>query len=83
MLDEDELKSIFVVQAKKSGAEQPDQAAVVQTMLEALKAVAELHRKNPQFDLSSLLLNLDRLAHNPNPAIQTEAGRVVLALKNP
>jgi len=83
MLDEQELRSIFVVQPKKGGAEQPDQAAVVETMLNALKSVAELHRKNPQLDLSSLRPNLDKLAHNPNPAVQTEAGRVVLALSNP
>ncbi len=83
MLDEEELRSIFVVQSKKGGAEQPDQAAVVETMLNALKAVAELHRKNPQLDLSSLQPNIDKLAHNPNAAVQTEAGRVVLALSNP
>jgi hypothetical protein len=83
MLDEDELRSIFVVQSKKGGAEQPNQAAVVETMLNALKAIAELHRKNPQLDLSTLRPNIDKLAHNPNPAVQTEAGRVVLALSNP
>jgi hypothetical protein len=83
MLDEEELRSIFVVQAKNGGAEQPDQAMVVETLLNALKAVAELHRKNPQFDLSSLRSNIDKLAHNANPAVQTEAGRVVLVLNNP
>jgi hypothetical protein len=83
LLDEDELRSIFVVQSKKGGAEQPDQAAVVETMLNALKAVAELHRKDPQRDLSNLRPNIDKLAHNPNPAVQTEAGQVVLALSNP
>jgi hypothetical protein len=83
MLDEDELRSIFVVQSKKSGTEQPDQAMVVETMLNALKAVAELHRKDPQRDLSRLRPNIDKLAHNPNPALQTEAGRVVLALSKP
>src|SRR5579875_112153 len=83
MLDEEELRRIFVVQSKKDGAEQPDQAVVVQIMLNALKAVAELHRKNPQLNLSSLRPNLDKLAHNPNPAVQTEAGRVVLVLSKP
>ena len=80
MLDEDELRSIFVVQSKTSGAEQPNQALVIETMLNALKAVAELHRKDPQRDLSGLRPNIDKLAHNPNPAVSTEAGRVVLAL---
>jgi hypothetical protein len=83
MLDEDELKSIFVVQSKKGGAAQPDQAAVIETMLNALKAVAELHNKDPQRDLSSLRPNIDKLAHHPNAALQTEAGRVVLALSKP
>ena len=83
MLDEEELRSIFVVQAKKGGSEHPDQAAVIETMLNALKAVAELHHKDPQRDLSSLRPSIDKLAHHPNPAVQTEAGRVVLALNNP
>jgi hypothetical protein len=80
LLNEDELRSIFVVQSKKGGAEQADQAAVVETMLNALKAVAELHRKDPQRDLSSLRPNIDKLAQNPNAAVNTEAGRVLLAL---
>lgn len=80
MLDEDELRSIFVVQAKNSGAERPDEAVVVETVLNALKAIAELHRQDPKRDLSRLQPNLDKLAHNPNPALHTEAGRVVLVL---
>jgi hypothetical protein len=82
LLDEEELRGIFVVQSKNGGAERPDQAVVVETMLNALKAVAELHHKNPQLDLSPLRPNLDKLAHNPNAAVQTEAGRVVLALSD-
>jgi hypothetical protein len=80
MLDQEELRGIFVVQSKKSGKEQPDEAVVIETMLNALKAVAELHHKNAALDLSSLRPNIDKLAHNPNPAVSTEAGRVVLAL---
>ena len=83
MLDEDELRSIFVIQSKKNGAERPDEAVVVETVINALKAIAELHRKRPDLDLSSLRPNLDQLAHNPNPAVHTEAGRVVLALSKP
>lgn len=82
MLDEEELRSIFVVQSKKGGTEQPSQAAVVEIMINTLKAVAELHRKDPQRDLSTLRPNIDKLAHNPNAAVQAEAGRVVLALSN-
>jgi hypothetical protein len=83
MLDEDELRRIFVVQSKKGGAERPDEALVVETVINTLKAVAELHRKDPQRDLSSLKPNIDKLAHNPNAAVQTEAGQVVLALSKP
>ncbi len=77
MLDEDELRGIFIVQAKKSGAERPDEAVVVQTILNALKATAELHRKRPQLDLSRLRPAIDKLAHDPNAAVQAEAGNVV------
>jgi hypothetical protein len=77
MLDEDELRSIFVVQAKKSGAERPDETAVVEIIMNALKATAELHRKRPQLDLSRLRPAIDKLAHDPNPAVQTEAANVV------
>jgi hypothetical protein len=80
MLDMDELREIFVVQSKTNGAERPDEAVVVETVLNTLKAVGELHRKRPQLDLSSLQPNIDKLAHNPNPALQTEAGNVVLTL---
>ena len=80
MLDEEELRGIFVVQSKKSSKEQPDEAVVIETMLNALKAVAELHRQDAALDLSTLRPALDKLAHNPNAAVSTEAGRVVLAL---
>jgi hypothetical protein len=80
MLDEDELRGIFIVQAKQGGAERPDEAAVVETVLNTLKAVAELHRHRPELDLTSLRPSLDKLAHDPNPAVSTEAGKVVLAL---
>ncbi len=83
MLDMDELRSIFVLQSKKGGAEQPDEAVVVETVVNALKAVAELHRMDPRRDLSSLRPNIDKLAHNPNPAVSTEAGKVVLTLNQP
>jgi hypothetical protein len=80
MLDEDELRSIFVIQSKKDGTERPDEAVVVETVINTLKAIVELHRKCPDLDLSALQPSLDKLAHNPNPAVHTEAGRVVLAL---
>ncbi len=80
MLDEDELRGIFVIQSKKDGTERPDEAMVVETVINALKAIVELHRKRPDLDLTALQPNLDKLAHNPNPAVHTEAGRVVLAL---
>jgi hypothetical protein len=77
MLDEEELRSIYVLQTNKSGAERPDEAMVVKTVVNALKAVAELHRKRPQVDLSRLRPAIDKLAHDPNPAVQAEAANVV------
>ncbi len=83
LLDEEDLKTIFVIKSKNGTTEQPDRGVILETMLNALKAVAELHRQNPQFDLSALQPYLDKLAHHPNPAVQTEAGRTVRALSNP
>jgi hypothetical protein len=68
---------------KKPGFRVQANAAIAWTMIDTLKAVAELHRKNPRLDLSSLRPNIDKLADNSNAAVRTEAGRVVLVLNTP
>ncbi len=80
MLDEPLLRERFVIQDRKSGKEQPDEALVVTTLVSALKAAAELHRKRPEMDLSGLRPLVDRLAQNPNKAVQAEAQRAQIAL---
>jgi hypothetical protein len=83
MLDEPLLRERFVIQDRKSGKEQPDEALVVTTVVSTLKAVDELHRKRPEMDLSGLRPLIDRLAQNPNKAVQAEAQRAQIALGVP
>jgi hypothetical protein len=80
MLDADLLNGVFVVQDRKSGREQPDESLVASTLVNTLKAVAELHRLRPQTDLSALRPLIDRLAGDTNKNIQAEAQRTQLAL---
>ena len=69
--------------ARKSGKEQPHEELVVGTLVNALKAVAELHRKRPEMDLSALRPRIDALAQDSNKAVQAEAVQAQLALDNP
>jgi hypothetical protein len=80
MLDPALLRERFVVEDRKSGKEQPDEAVVVTTLVNALKAVTELHRKRPEMDLAPLRPPSDRLAQDPNQAVQAEARRAQAAL---
>jgi hypothetical protein len=80
MLDEDRLRGLFVLRDRKTGQEQPDESLVVNTLIGSLKAVAELHRKRPEMDLSGLRKPIDALAQNPNKAVQSEAERTQLSL---
>jgi hypothetical protein len=80
MIDPEALRHLFVLKDKKTGAERPDEAMVVGTVIDVLKAVVVLHQKNPRFDLSELRAPLDRLAQDPNKAIQAEAREAQHAL---
>lgn len=75
MLDEKELRSIFVVQSTRDGSERPDEALVIETVVNALKAADELHRKNSKLDLSRLQASIDQLTQDPNPSIRSEASK--------
>ncbi len=79
MLDEALLRQYFVVK-RPDGQEVPDETAVSHTLVSALRALAELHRKKPSRDLSKLYDALDQLANNPNIALRTEAERTLIAL---
>jgi hypothetical protein len=83
MLDETILRERFVLQDKKSGQEQPNEDMVVGTLVNALQAVPELHRKRPEMDLSALRPPIDRLAQNANKAVRIEAVQAQLALDAP
>jgi hypothetical protein len=83
MLDEDELRRTFVLQPKKGGPEQPDEAMVAGTVINALKAVRELHRRRPEMDISRLRPAVDKLAGSSNPAVQAEAVQTQLDLGQP
>ena len=79
MLDEDGLKSTFRI-TSKDGKESADEAKVWLTMTSALRAVAELHHKNPRLDLTELRTKIDALADHPNPSLRTEAKNAQNAL---
>lgn len=49
-------------------------------MQTALRAVAELHRKNSSVNLSSLDTAIDKLKQSANPAVRKEAERTRAAL---
>ena len=79
MLDEEYLKTNLKGR-RKDGSEITDEAAVVQTLIDSLKAVGELHRKRPEMDLTSLRPAVDKLAGNSNKSVQTEAKNAQKAL---
>jgi hypothetical protein len=80
MLDPAALRQIFIL-TRRGGPEQPDEALVVTTVVNTLKAVVELHRRRPEVDLSVLGPALDGLAQDPNPAVRAEAQQALLALR--
>jgi hypothetical protein len=82
MLDPDLLRQRFVLQDRKTRQESPDEALVANTLVTALKAIAELHRKRPEMKLSGLRPRIDHLAEDANPDVQTEARQTRQALEN-
>jgi hypothetical protein len=81
LLSPEELRRTFVLQPKKGGPEQPDEGAVVETVLEALRAVVQLHKKCPQLDLSGLRPAVGKLTQDNNPSVKAEATAAQLALQ--
>jgi hypothetical protein len=72
MLDEPGLQETFR-RNKPDGREVADEAMVWLTLSSTLRAVAELHRKNPGFDIAPLLPKIDALAEHANPSLRGEA----------
>jgi hypothetical protein len=81
MLDEPLQQQNFVLK-RKNGAEVPDGATARVTVATALQAVAELHRKNPELDLSRLYRAIEEIAEGKNAALQAEALRTRKTLDN-
>ena len=81
MLNEDYLRTNLVLHPRKGGADRPNEEVIGQTLLNALKAAAELHRQRPDMDLSSLTPAVDALTGNANPDVQAEAEKTKLILK--
>lgn len=79
MLDEEFQAKQFRTQLQ-DGREVADGATVGNVLTGALKAVAELHRKKPDLDLSKLNPAIDKLAKSNNPALRKEAERTQLVL---
>jgi hypothetical protein len=82
MLDESVQRHNFVLK-RKNGDEVPDDVTIRVTMATALQAVAELHRKKPECDLSKLHPLIEEIAHGGNATLQTEASRTLKALAQP
>jgi hypothetical protein len=79
MLDEERLGEVFRVR-RPDGVEGPDQAKAVETVKNALGALAELHKKRPKMDLTSFVPLVERLTNDPNESVRTEALKARLAL---
>jgi hypothetical protein len=81
MLDESLQRQNFVLK-RKNGEEVPDDVTARVTMATALQAVAELHRKKPERDLSRLYPVIEEIAQGKNAALQAEAARTLKTLDN-
>ncbi len=79
MLDEDRQRQNFRMQSK-TGREMADEALVASTVRGALRGLSELHRKKPDFDLSSFSSAIEKLLHSSNPDLRAEAERTQIAL---
>jgi hypothetical protein len=79
MLDESTQRE-YCRRKLPDGKDVSDEGTAVQTVLETLKTVAELHHRRPDFDLSGLRPLVDQLADSDNVALRTEAKNTQIAL---
>jgi hypothetical protein len=82
MLDENKLRGQFFRENVDMEKPEPDEGVVVQTMVNALKAVVELHKQRPQTITPTIRTAVDSLKSNPNAAIKKEAEQTALAIGN-
>jgi hypothetical protein len=81
MLNESEQLDQHRLRSRKDGHESADEATAYQTIETALRAVAELHRRNPRVNLGSLDSAIDKLTTSTNPGVRNEAQRTREALQ--
>jgi hypothetical protein len=79
MLDEAKLNEQFPV--REQGKQVPDAVQVQETVLSTLKALVELHRRQPDLDLAPLYPAVEKLTQNPNGTLSTQARETLLALR--
>jgi hypothetical protein len=79
MLDESRQLQSFQTYAG-DGPPIPNETGARMTVIGALRAVRELRKKRPEFDLSGLKAPLDKLKESKNAAVRTEAGLAAQAL---
>lgn len=84
MLDEG-LQMKQHLKERKDGSKVADEATAYLTVLTALKAVQELHNKQPDrlVGRASLAAAVEKLAQSKNPAVRTEAERTRILLSPP
>jgi hypothetical protein len=82
MLDETKQQNQFRINLK-DGRQVPDATAAQSTVESALKAIAELHKKRPEVDLSRLHPAIIKLTTSANGVIRQEALRTKTALNIP
>jgi hypothetical protein len=81
MLDENYLRQNLILRPRKGGDDRPNEEVIGQSLLNALKAVTELHRQQPDMDLSKLAPAVDALTGSGNPDVRMEAEKTKLSLK--
>jgi hypothetical protein len=79
MLDQQRQMQHFRTRTNK-GEEISNEAEVLQTLTNTLKAVAALHRRKPDLDLASLYPAVQNLSESSNPALRAEAERTKIEL---
>jgi hypothetical protein len=80
MLDPNYLRQVFLKQNKQTGEVTPDEAVVIHTVLNALKALTKLHEKRPDLPLRGCPAAVDKLVENENISLHKEARQTQNAL---
>jgi hypothetical protein len=79
MVDEDQQLRNFRTKTD-DGREVVDDNGARTTVIGALQAVQDLHRKQPQVELSPLKAPIEKLTHSSNPTVAVQAKQALLAL---